>query len=210
MKILHLAENIYTGTACGACDKYEVWVSIIENSGDFFWTFLSRYRVIFISLSILEKTEMKIFYPFSRRKKRMKYDTKFHKKNSREKWKNFFFTLHFLIVQNPLDRRTLISLPLFFRKVLLHWFSLYIDIKFRSFRLKEEQYLFVPHIFAPNQEVESVFCLLPLWKWGKTSASQQHQKILRKVSKFEPLFVFSSFTFMMLFMMKTMMMLMRG
>ena len=128
---------------------------------------------------------------------------------SREKWKNFFFTLHFLIVQNPLDRRTLISLPLFFRKVLLHWFSLYIDIKFRSFRLKEERYLFVPHIFAPNQELESVFFLLPLWKWGKTSASQQHQKILRKVSKFEPLFVFSSFTFMMLFMMKTMMMLVR-
>ena len=24
MKILHLAEKIYTGTACGACDKYEV------------------------------------------------------------------------------------------------------------------------------------------------------------------------------------------
>ena len=24
-KILQLAEKIYTGTACGACDKYEVW-----------------------------------------------------------------------------------------------------------------------------------------------------------------------------------------
>ena len=24
MKILHLTEKIYTGTACGACDKYEV------------------------------------------------------------------------------------------------------------------------------------------------------------------------------------------
>ena len=24
MKILHLTENFYTGTACGACDKYEV------------------------------------------------------------------------------------------------------------------------------------------------------------------------------------------
>ena len=22
---LHLTEKIYTGTACGACDKYEVW-----------------------------------------------------------------------------------------------------------------------------------------------------------------------------------------
>ena len=25
-KNLHLTENFYTGTACGACDKYEVWV----------------------------------------------------------------------------------------------------------------------------------------------------------------------------------------
>ena len=24
-KSLHLTENFYTGTACGACDKYEVW-----------------------------------------------------------------------------------------------------------------------------------------------------------------------------------------
>ena len=24
-KVLHLTEKIYTGTACGACDKYEVW-----------------------------------------------------------------------------------------------------------------------------------------------------------------------------------------
>ena len=25
-KNLHLTENFYTGTACGACDKYEVWI----------------------------------------------------------------------------------------------------------------------------------------------------------------------------------------
>ena len=30
MKILHLTEKIYTGTACGACDKYEVWSGFIE------------------------------------------------------------------------------------------------------------------------------------------------------------------------------------
>ena len=27
-KILHLTEKIYTGTACGACDKYAVWMCI--------------------------------------------------------------------------------------------------------------------------------------------------------------------------------------
>ena len=27
-KKLHQAEKIYTGTACGACDKYEVWLCI--------------------------------------------------------------------------------------------------------------------------------------------------------------------------------------
>ena len=26
-KNLHLTGNFYTGTACGACDKYEVWLS---------------------------------------------------------------------------------------------------------------------------------------------------------------------------------------
>ena len=31
MKILHLAEKIYTGTACGACDKYEVcYIQLLE------------------------------------------------------------------------------------------------------------------------------------------------------------------------------------
>ena len=25
-KNLHLTENFYTGTACGACDKYAVWL----------------------------------------------------------------------------------------------------------------------------------------------------------------------------------------
>ena len=32
-KNLHRTEKIYTGTACGACDKYEVWenVNYIEN-----------------------------------------------------------------------------------------------------------------------------------------------------------------------------------
>ena len=28
-KNLHQTEFIYTGTACGACDKYEVWVSLV-------------------------------------------------------------------------------------------------------------------------------------------------------------------------------------
>ena len=28
MKILHLTEKIYTGTACGACDKYEVCINL--------------------------------------------------------------------------------------------------------------------------------------------------------------------------------------
>ena len=30
-KILHLIEKIYTGTACGACDKYEVWSVVVSN-----------------------------------------------------------------------------------------------------------------------------------------------------------------------------------
>ena len=32
MKILHLTEKNYTGTACGACDKYEVWADINLNT----------------------------------------------------------------------------------------------------------------------------------------------------------------------------------
>ena len=33
-KNLHLTENFYTGTACGACDKYEVWAD--DDDGDTF------------------------------------------------------------------------------------------------------------------------------------------------------------------------------
>ena len=35
LKILHRTESFYTGTACGACDKYEVWACVfaeMENS----------------------------------------------------------------------------------------------------------------------------------------------------------------------------------
>ena len=30
-KNLHLTGNFYTGTACGACDKYEVWLEYMNN-----------------------------------------------------------------------------------------------------------------------------------------------------------------------------------
>ena len=50
MKILHLTEKIYTGTACGACDKYEVWVCVVYiglylNTASVYWAGFVTHKI---------------------------------------------------------------------------------------------------------------------------------------------------------------------
>ena len=45
MKILRLKEKIYTGTACGACDKYEVCCEIVNFFGNYFSLYVAGENI---------------------------------------------------------------------------------------------------------------------------------------------------------------------